>query len=216
MCCIVLLGCSSKQAMKQTSTRLLTKVRLQVKFAYEVSLANVSDVRILAPGAWDLRPLCILYKDETGGDDRVDQQLPYSEERGHHKCPQAHVLLLLLNQEMVIHPRVYTLLVGARNPDVQPIRNFWTVSLLSPATNLGWTPEISEQEAFYQNGMRPGQHVIAESAAFGFAVGERLSFTTPPPIPLQGEFFEVLSTCSPMCHSGVGVVAALVLAIVTA
>jgi len=176
------------------------EVRLQLGFSRELNLQTLSEVRIVAADGWDLRPLCSRYQDITGGcEGNCMWQLPYSEERGHHICPQAIVMLLLLDQTKVIRAGTYTLLIAALNPAAQPTRNFWKVSLLSPASNLGWTPNMVSAGAnsmMDPYGLRPGQTIVSESSILGFAIGKRFADRTPPPLPLKGDFYEVLSGTS--------------------
>jgi len=187
------------------------EVRLMISFGRELSLIDVSELRILAPLGWDIRALCARYEDITGGPAAYHMQLPYSEERGHHACPQANVLLLLLDQAKVIKAGIYTLLVGARNPSATTRRNFWTVGLLSPGTNLGWTPAMKDSKVS-PGGLKPGQSVVSETIVMGFEVGERLGLT-PPPSPLRGNYFEVLSGCTAWHFAQHLVIAALMLCI---
>eukprot|EP00931_Biecheleriopsis_adriatica_P036642 TRINITY_DN21094_c0_g1_i1.p1 TRINITY_DN21094_c0_g1~~TRINITY_DN21094_c0_g1_i1.p1 ORF type:complete len:1045 (-),score=167.08 TRINITY_DN21094_c0_g1_i1:35-3007(-) len=166
------------------------EVRLLVQFSKRLVLKFISEVRIEAPAGWDFQPMCTLYKDVTGGCESLCSfQLPYAEDRGHHLCPHANVLLLLLDQEAVIEPGVFVLLLGVINPAAAPSKNFWSVSLLTPAKVFGWTPENAE--AMFQNGLRVGQSIITDVSTTGFSVGFRQP--SLPALPLKGERFEVLN-----------------------
>merc|ERR1712187_342654 len=107
-------------------------------------------------------------------------------------CPQERVLLLLLRQTEFIKAGTYSLLIGVYNPGHQGSENFWTVSLLSPASNLGWTP--GSDKTVYKDGLRTGQRVLATATLLGISVSQRLSLGTPPPLPLPGDDFEIISS----------------------
>eukprot|EP00928_Gymnodinium_smaydae_P024516 TRINITY_DN19813_c0_g4_i6.p1 TRINITY_DN19813_c0_g4~~TRINITY_DN19813_c0_g4_i6.p1 ORF type:complete len:2296 (-),score=359.04 TRINITY_DN19813_c0_g4_i6:183-6749(-) len=168
------------------------QVRLRIGFERPLSLDVVSEIRVMAPRGWDFRPLCARFEDVTGA-----PGLPLSNERGHHKCPQAHVMLMYLRPSETLLPGAYSLLIAALNPGTTPTRNLWTVSLLSEAANLGWTPD-QQNDVEFADGMRYGQVILAESTLLGFGLGARHvgAAGTPPPLPLPGEMFEVMSGAS--------------------
>jgi len=169
------------------------EIRLILAFSRTLKLVDISEIRIESGAGWDFRPLCNRYKDATGGcSTRCAAQLPYSEVRGHHLCPQPNLLILLLDQSRRLLAGTYTLHIGALNPAAAPTRNLWSVALLSLAANLGWTPETAE--ATYADGIRPGQRELTIARTFGFDIGLRLARNTPPPLPLKGEIFEVMTS----------------------
>ncbi|CAJ1361769.1 unnamed protein product [Effrenium voratum] len=92
------------------------EVRMQLRFR-SLSLGGISEIRIEAPPGWDFRPLCTRFQDITGGcQTRCTYQLPYAEERGHHTCPEANVLLLLMDRSAVIEG-VFILMLAVCCPD---------------------------------------------------------------------------------------------------
>merc|ERR1711972_83560 len=134
--------------------------------------------------------------DVTGGSNQYNLQLPYADEKGHHACPEANVLLLLLDQTKTVQAKVYTLLIGVMNAGVVPKRNFWKVGLLSPPFIVGWTPSTANTThgQVSADGLRTGQQVVVETWTMGFGVGEREGPSrTPEPTPLSGVFTELLS-----------------------
>eukprot|EP00439_Symbiodinium_sp_Y106_P048997 s685_g6.t1 len=135
-------------------------------------------VRIDAPSGWDFRPLCNLYLDVTGGcENRCSFQLPYSEERGHHICPEANVLLLLLDQSAVIEEGVFVLLLGVINPAAAPSQNLWKISLINSAAASGDS----------------GSDKVTTLLIPGFFVGFRQSLQLPA-VPLTDEVFQALTS----------------------
>lgn len=154
------------------------EVRLQLGFQQKLSLASISEVRIDAPNGWDFRPICNLYLDVTGGcENRCSFQLPYSEERGHHICPEANVLLLLLDQSAVIEEGVFVLLIGVINPAAAPSQNLWKISLINSAAATG----------------DPGSDKVTTLLIPGFFVGFRQSLQLPA-VPLTDEVFQALTS----------------------
>jgi len=167
------------------------QVRLILRFDKQLVLSGISEIRIKAPFGWDFRPLCNLYKDITDGcEDRCAYQLPYAEDRGHHICPAANILLLLLDTSRVIEPGVFVLLLGVINPAAAPSQNIWSVSLLNPALITGWTPETAQE--MYADGFQLGQKMLTNILITGFHVGFRIESDIPV-LPLAGDRFEVLN-----------------------
>jgi len=179
-------------------------------FSRTLNLDHISEIRIEAASGWDFRPMCNRYEDATGGcESRCASQLPYSEVRGHHVCPQANLIILMLDQARKIYAGTYTLFLGALNPAAAPTRNWWSVALLSPADNLGWTPEMAK--ATYATGVRPGQQELMIVRTFGFDIGLRLGRNTPPPLPLKGEIFELMTSSVERLTSSLSLLMSLVL-----
>jgi len=175
------------------------QIRLRLTFTKTLTLKDISEIRIVAPPGWDFRPLCHLFDDITGGCiSRCPAQLPYSEVRGHHTCPKANLMFLMLDQKRTINAGTYTLLLGAMNPAAVPTRNWWTVSLITAADNVGWTPGTND--VGYVDGLRLGQTMLTMGTTFGFDVGDRQDAMIPP-VPLTGEFLEMISKADRWCRN---------------
>lgn len=171
----------------------MIEIRMILDFTKTLNLKNIQDIRILAPKVWEI--ICMRFRDITGGEVKA-AQLPYSMERGHHRCPTKYALILYMNQVFEIKASRYTLLLGLYNPARAVTKDLWSVSLLSPAENLGWSPYDNENKSsddettiagFSADGLRHGQQVLAESFILGFGIQGQYGGTTPPPEPLQGE-----------------------------